>query len=108
MHLNLQQKNGRKNEWHQSEQEPKGVEYVIIIICNLYDLVYRQVFYIWTESILGNLEVALYRGIFPGDINRNGGRRFGLYRISATAHWWDYWTYRIEIINQMKEIRAYV
>ena len=46
--------------------------------------------------------------IFPGDINRNGGRRFGLYRISATAHWWDYWTYRIEIINQMKEIRAYV
>ena len=73
----------------------------------MYDLVYRQVFYIWTESILGNLEVALYRGIFPGDINRNGGRRFGLYRISATAHWWDYWTYRIEIINQMKEIRAY-
>lgn len=87
------------------EKEKKNVN---VIIYNLYDLVYRQVFYIWTESILGNLEVALYRGIFPGDINRNGGRRFGLYRISATAHWWDYWTYRIEIINQMKEIRAYV
>ena len=52
----------------------------------MYDLVYRQVFYIWTESILGNLEVALYRGIFPGDINRNGGRRFGLYRISASIN----------------------
>ena len=46
--------------------------------------------------------------VFFPVINRNGGRRFGLYRISATAHWWDYWTYRIEIINQMKEIRAYV
>lgn len=79
---------------------------LLFTICMIWFI--GKFFYIWTESILGNLEVALYRGIFPGDINRNGGRRFGLYRISATAHWWDYWTYRIEIINQMKEIRAYV
>lgn len=68
---------------------------VNVIIYNLYDLVYRQVFHIWTESILGNLKIPLYHSIFPGDIDRNGSRRFDLYRISNIDHWRNYWAYRI-------------
>ena len=50
----------------------EGVEDVISIICNLFDLVYREVFNIWIKSILGNYEIPLYGRIFPGDPCRNG------------------------------------
>ena len=44
------------------EKEKKNVN---VIIYNLYDLVYRQVFYIWTESILGILKLLCTVVFFP-------------------------------------------
>ena len=90
MHLNLQQKNGRKNEWHQSEQELKGVEYVIIIICNLYDLVCWKIFCFWVKSILGNYEITLHSYFLPGDIDWYGCRWTDVHCFSIIDHWWHY------------------
>lgn len=39
--------------YHKYMQE--GAKYVIVAIWNLYDLVYRKVFYIWCQGILGNI-----------------------------------------------------
>ena len=35
----------------------EGAKYVIVAIWNLYDLVYRKVFYIWGQGILGILKL---------------------------------------------------
>lgn len=49
----------------------EGVEDVISIICNLFDLVYRKVFYIWIKSILGDHDIALYGCVLPCDSSEN-------------------------------------
>lgn len=46
-------------------QRAEGVDDVIIIICILYDLVYWEISYIWSEGILGDYEIALYSSVFP-------------------------------------------
>lgn len=53
-------------------QRAEGVDDVIIIICILYDLVYWEISYIWSEGILGDYEIALYSSILSGDSYRTG------------------------------------
>ena len=68
----------------------EGVEDVISIICNLFDLVYRKIFYIWIKSILGNYEITLYSYFLPSDIDRYGCRWTDVHCISIIDHWWNY------------------
>ena len=63
---------------------------VIVIICNLYDLVCWKIFYIWIKSILGNYEITLYSYFLPGYIDRYGCRWTDVHCFSIIDHWWHY------------------
>ena len=63
---------------------------VIVIICNLYDLVCWKIFYIWIKSILGNYEITLYSYFLPGYIDRYGCRWTDVHCSSIINHWWHY------------------
>ena len=63
---------------------------VIVIICNLYDLVCWKIFYIWIKSILGNYEITLYSYFLPGYIDRYGCRWTDVHCSSIIDHWWHY------------------
>lgn len=63
---------------------------VIVIICNLYDLVCWKIFYIWIKSILGNYEITLYSYFLPGDIDRYGCRWTDVHCFSIVDHRWYY------------------
>ena len=54
--------------------EVKGVEYIIIIIYNMYDRVYWKIFSIWNKSIMGDFKIALHSSILSDVSNRNGCR----------------------------------
>ena len=71
----------------------EGVEDVISIICNLFDLVYRKVFYIWIKSILGDYEIPLYGRFFSSDPYRNGYWRNVISCIPIINHRRYYRTY---------------
>ena len=70
----------------------EGVEDVISIICNLFDLVYRKILYIWIKSILGDHEIALRGRVLSGDSYRNGCWRNVVYCISSIDYRSDYST----------------
>ena len=74
---------------------------ILFTICMM---VYRKVFYIWTESFLGDFETTLYRGIFPGDIDRNGSWRLTLHCISAADYRWDPCTCSIQIVEGVRKV----
>ena len=63
---------------------------VIVIICNLYDLICWKIFYIWIKSILGNYEITLYSYFLPGYIDRYGCRWTDVHCSSIIDHWWHY------------------
>ena len=63
---------------------------VIVIICNLYDLVCWKIFYIWIKSILGNYEITLYSYFLSGDIDWYGYRWTDVHCFSIIDHWWYY------------------
>ena len=63
---------------------------VIVIICNLYDLVCWKIFYIWIKSILGNYEITLYSYFLSGDIDWYGYRWTDVHCFSIVDHWWHY------------------
>ena len=63
---------------------------MIVIICNLYDLVCWKIFYIWIKSILGNYEITLYSYFLPGYIDRYGCRWTDVHCSSIIDHWWHY------------------
>ena len=63
---------------------------VIVIICNLYELVCWKIFYIWIKSILGNYEITLYSYFLSGDIDRYGYRWTDVHCFSIIDHWWHY------------------
>ena len=68
----------------------EGVKNVIVIICNLYNLVCWKIFYIWVKSILGNYETTLYSYFLPGDIDRYGYRWTDVHCFPIIDHWWHY------------------
>ena len=68
----------------------RGEKNVIVIICNLYDLVCWKIFYIWIKSILGNYEITLYSYFLPGYIDRYGCRWTDVHCFSIIDHWWHY------------------
>ena len=76
----------QKNERHMSE----GVKNVIVIICNLYDLVCWKIFCFWVKSILGNYETTLYSYFLSGDIDWYGYRWTDVHCFSIVDHWWHY------------------
>ena len=82
----------------------RGEKNVIVIICNLYDLVCWKIFYIWLKSILGNPEITLYGYFLPSDIDSNGGRRINVYSFSAIDHWWDYRTCNFTFIKSQRGV----
>ena len=55
------------------------------------------------EGFLGNYETALYSGILPGNINRNGFRRIAIHRISVIDYWWNYCTCDITFLKEQEE-----
>ena len=59
---------------------------VIVIICNLYDLVCWKIFYIWIKSILGNYEITLYSYFLSGDIDWYGYRWTDVHCFSIVDH----------------------
>ena len=63
---------------------------VIVIICNLYDLVCWKIFCFWVKSILGNYETTLHGYFLPGDIDRYGCRWTDVHCSSIIDHWWHY------------------
>ena len=63
---------------------------VIVIICNLYDLVCWKIFYIWIKSILGNYEITLYSYFLSGDIDWYGYRWTDVHCFPIIDHWWHY------------------
>ena len=63
---------------------------IIVIICNLYDLVCWKIFYIWIKSILGNYEITLYSYFLSGDIDWYGYRWTDVHCFSIVDHWWHY------------------
>ena len=76
---------------------------VIVIIYNLYDLVYRKIFYIWFKSILGNHEITLHSYFLPGDIDWYGYRWTDVHCISIIAHRWHYSIDGITFIMDQEE-----
>ena len=68
----------------------EGVKNVIVIICNLYDLVCWKIFYIWIKSILGNYEITLYSYFLPGYIDRYGCRWTDVHCFSIVDCRWHY------------------
>lgn len=82
--------------YHEYVQE--GAKYVIVVIWNMYDLVYRKIFYIWGQGILGNTEVALHSGIIPGNLDFNGSCGTDVYCLPSFAHWRNYSTFGISFI----------
>ena len=81
----------------------EGVEDVISIICNLFDLVYRKIFYIWIKSILGNYETTLHSYFLPGDIDWYGCRWTDVHCISIVDHRWHYSIGDITFIMDQEE-----
>ena len=77
---------------------------VIVIICNLYDLVCWKIFYIWIKSILGNYEITLHSYFVSSDINWNGGRWINVYSISTIDHWWNYRTCNITFLKSQRGV----
>ena len=86
--------------YHKYMQE--GAKYVIVAIWNLYDLVYRKVFYIWGQGILGNTEATLHSGIIPGNPDFNGSRRADVYCLPSDADWRSYSSFGISFIMYLK------
>ena len=72
----------------------EGEKNVIVIICNLYDLVYDlvcwKIFYIWIKSILGNYETTLYSYFLSGDIDWYGYRWTDVHCFSIVDCRWHY------------------
>ena len=67
-----------------------GEKNVIVIICNLYDLVCWKIFCFWVKSILGNYETTLYSYFLSGDIDWYGYRWTDVHCFSIVDHWWHY------------------
>ena len=87
----------------------EGVKNVIVIICNLYNLVCWKIFYIWVKSILGNYETTLYSYFLPGDIDRYGYRWTDVHCFPIIDHWWHYSIGDITfIINQEEKTESIV
>ena len=63
---------------------------VIIIICNLYDLVCWKIFCFWVKSILGNYETTLHSYFLTGDIDWYGCRWTDVYCFSIVDCRWHY------------------
>ena len=76
---------------------------VIVIICNLYDLVCWKIFYIWIKSILGNYETTLHSYFLPGDIDWHGCRWTDVHCISIVDHRWHYSIGDIAFIMDQEE-----
>ena len=70
----------------------EGVKNVIVIICNLYNLVCWKIFYIWVKSILGNYETTLYSYFLSGDIDWYGYRWTDVHCFSIVDCRWHYST----------------
>ena len=68
----------------------EGVKNVIVIICNLYNLVCWKIFYIWVKSILGNYETTLHSYFLPGDIDWYGCRWTDVHCFSIVDCRWHY------------------
>ena len=84
----------------------EGVKNVIVIICNLYNLVCWKIFYIWVKSILGNYETTLYSYFLPGDIDRYGYRWTDVHCFPIIDHWWHYSIGDITFIIDQEELTA--
>ena len=72
------------------DNRKEGVKNVIVIICNLYDLVCWKIFHIWIKSILGTYEITLYSYFLPGDIDWYGYRWTDVHCFSIVDCRWHY------------------
>ena len=86
--------------YHKYVQE--GAKYVIVVIWDLYDLVYRKVFYIWGQGVMGNTEAALHSGIIPGNPDFNGSRRADVYCLPGDTYWRSHSIFGISFIMYLK------
>ena len=86
----------------------EGVKNVIVIICNLYDLVCWKIFCFWVKSILGNYETTLHSYFLPGDIDWYGCRWTDVHCFSIVDCRWHYSIGDVTfIIDQEEENRKY-
>ena len=84
--------------YHEYVQE--GAKYVIVVIWNMYDLVYRKIFYIWGQGILGNTEISLHGGIISSNPDFNGSWRSDVYCLSITSTWGNYSSFSVSFISK--------
>ena len=80
----------QKNERRISKWVSEGEKNVIVIICNLYDLVCWKIFCFWVKSILGNYEITLHSYFLPGDIDWYGCRWTDVHCFSIVDCRWHY------------------
>ena len=80
---------------------------VIIIICNLYDLVCWKIFCFWVKSILGNYETTLHSYFLTGDIDWYGCRWTDVYCFSIVDCRWHYSIGDVTFIMDQEEKKDY-
>ncbi|MFR3422195.1 MAG: hypothetical protein ACLTTO_00015 [Lachnospiraceae bacterium] len=86
----LSEKEQKKMKDAYQNEFQKEKKNVIVIICNLYDLVCWKIFCFWVKSILGNYETTLYSYFLSGDIDWYGYRWTDVHCFSIVDHWWHY------------------
>ena len=86
-----------------SEYLSEGEKNVIVIICNLYDLVCWKIFCFWVKSILGNYETTLYSYFLSGDIDWYGYRWTDVHCFSIVDCRWHYSIGDVTLIMDQEE-----
>ena len=81
----------------------RGVKNVIVIICNLYDLVCRKIFCFWVKSILGNYETTFNSYFLPADIDWYGYRWTDVHCFSIVDCRWHYSIGDVTLIIDQEE-----